>query len=107
DFKEKQWRLKGHAENASWEWVSSWAVMITKPSELGYDDGAYGLPPLNMGVVDIEGMATDPLVPEIAQTLSERRKGRRNSIQDRVAKATELVNSTDEQFLIWCDLNDE
>ena len=45
----QKWRLKGHAENKFWEWVASWGVMITKPSDLGYGDGAYNLPPLKIG----------------------------------------------------------
>src|SRR5699024_543527 len=107
DFKEKQWRLKGHAQKDFWKWVSDWAVMITKPSDLGYENGDFDLPPLNMKEVVINGKATDTLFPEIAQTLSERRKARRESLEKRVNKAAELVNKTDEQFLIWCDLNDE
>src|SRR5699024_8516780 len=39
----QKWRLKGHAEGKFWEWVANWAVLITKPSDLGYDDGAYDL----------------------------------------------------------------
>jgi len=107
DFKEKQWRLKGHAADKFWEWVSGWAVMITKPSDLGYEDGAFDLPPLNMKEVVIPSEAENSLLPEVAQTMLERRRARRESISDRVNKAAEIVNSTDEQFLIWCDLNDE
>src|SRR5699024_7732221 len=50
----QKWRLKGHAEDKFWEWVASWAVMVTKPSDLGYEDGAFDLPPLNMNEVVIE-----------------------------------------------------
>ena len=104
----QKWRLKGHAEDKFWEWVSSWAVMITKPSDLGYEDGAYDLPPLNMTELIVEGKPNEnELVPTFAQTLMERRQARRDSLHERVEKAAELVNSTDEQFLIWCDLNDE
>src|SRR5699024_4737447 len=104
----QKWRLKGHAESKFWEWVASWGVMVTKPSDLGYDDGAYNLPPLNMSEVVVEGVASEnELVPTFAQTLMERRRARRNSLNERVAKAAELVHATDEQFLIWCDLNDE
>jgi len=39
------WRIKGHAQKEFWRWVSSWAVMIRKPSDLGYDDGKFVLPP--------------------------------------------------------------
>jgi len=104
----QKWRLKGHAEDKFWEWVASWGVMITKPSDLGYDDGAYDLPPLNMQEVIVEGKANEnELVPTFAQTLMERRQARRDSLNERVEKAAELVHSTDEQFLIWCDLNAE
>lgn len=104
----QKWRLKGHAENKFWEWVASWGVMITKPSDLGYEDGAYDLPPLNMREIIVEGKPNEnELVPTFAQTLSERRQARRDSLHERVEKAAELVNSTDEQFLIWCDLNVE
>lgn len=104
----QKWRLKGHAENKFWEWVASWGVMITKPSDLGYGDGTYNLPPLNMEEIIVEGKPNEnELVPTFAQTLSERRQARRDSLQERVNKATELVHSTDEQFLIWCDLNAE
>lgn len=104
----QKWRLKGHAEDKFWEWVASWAVMITKPSDLGYDDGAFNLPPLNMSEIVVEA-EPDPneLVPTYAQTLSERRQARWESLEERVQKAVELVHSTDEQFLIWCDLNAE
>ena len=104
----QKWRLKGHAEDKFWEWVANWAVLITKPSDLGYDDGAYDLPPLNMQEIIVEGKANeDELVPTFAQTLSERRQARKDSLEERVQKAADLVNATDEQFLIWCDLNKE
>jgi hypothetical protein len=40
------WRLKGHAVESFWDWVASWARCMTRPSDLGFDDGAYNLPPL-------------------------------------------------------------
>lgn len=104
----QKWRLKGHAENKYWEWVASWAVLLQKPSDLGYEDGKYNLPPLNMYEVIVEvEPAEGQLIPTFAQTLQERREARRNSLKERVGKAIELANSTDEQFLVWCDLNVE
>jgi len=109
-----KWRLKGHAEDKFWEWIASWAVVIGKPSDLGYDDGDFILPPLNMyehivkvnGILEAEnGQLT--MVANIAQTLNERRAARRNSMQGRVEKAAELVNNSSEQWLVWCDLNAE
>ena len=94
------WRLRGHAEDAFWEWMCSWSVLIRRPSDLGYDDGAYDLPPLNTyeHVVNVEG--------EIAKTLSERLKARRNSLDARVAKAASLTPK-EGHFVWWCNLNDE
>src|SRR5699024_2206589 len=104
----QKWRLKGHAEDKFWEWVANWAVLITKPSELGYEDGAYDLPPLHMEEIIVEGKPNeDELVPTFAQTLSERRKARKDSMEERVQRAAELVNSTDQQFLVRCDVNAE
>ena len=109
-----KWRLKGHAEDKFWEWIASWAVVIEKPSDLGYEDGEFILPKLNMfeHVVEVDEiieMADGQLslVPNIAQTLNERRAARRNSMEGRVKKAAELANNSNEQWLVWCDLNAE
>ena len=105
----QKWRIKGHAESAFWEWVSSWAVMIQRPSDLGYDDGAFTLPPLNMHEIAVHTDKTLPgeIFPIEAQSLQERRDGRRSTLDDRVKACADLVNATDEQCLIWCDLNAE
>lgn len=105
-----KWRLKGHGVKRFWEWVASWAVMLTKPSDLGYDDEGFDLPPLNIHQItidaeNVEGLST--LFPTEAQTLLERRQARRDSTADRVAKCAEIVNSTDDTWLIWCGLNNE
>ena len=107
-----KWRLKGHAEDKFWEWVASWAVAMRKPSDLGYDDGRFILPKLTLHEHVVKspkshtvGQAT--LLPELAQTLTERRQARRESLEQRVQRAADLANSSDEQWLIWCDLNDE
>lgn len=106
----QKWRLKGHAESEFWKWVCSWAVMIRKPSDLGYDDGAFILPPLNIDQVTVHSETPSEgfLFAMEAQTLSERQKARRASISDRVTAATELIKKDpDAQWMVWCDLNDE
>lgn len=107
-----QWRLKGHAESAFWDWVSSWACVVTNPSILGYNDERYNLPPLNVKQVTVKSELQDDsgqmlLFPEATQTLQERAKARRDSTEDRVKKTCEIANSTDEQILVWCDYNKE
>lgn len=95
-----KWRLKGHAEGDFWRWMCSWSVLLRRPSDLGYDDGAYDLPPLEKmeHIVPVEGIA--------AKTLSERLGARRESIVERVARAVELVPE-DKSCVLWCNLNVE
>ena len=106
----QKWRLKGHAQDDFWKWVCSWAVMIRKPSDLGYDDGRFILPPLNLHeiVVDVDhSKAVDTLFQMEAKTLQERQRARKNSTEDRCRKAAEIANSSDEPWIIWCNRNDE
>jgi superfamily II DNA or RNA helicase len=107
----QDWRLKGHAEAEFWRWVCRWAAMIRRPSDLGYDDGAFVLPPLNfhehvVGVDHVTERKAGLLFAMEAHTLAERRAARCASIEDRVAKASELA-SQGGQWLVWCNLNDE
>lgn len=97
----QKWRLKGHAEAVFWRWVASWGVVLEKPSDLGYPDDQYILPPLTIHdqVIEVEG--------EPAKTLSQRQKARRETVAERVAAAAEIVNATAAPFLVWCDLNIE
>jgi superfamily II DNA or RNA helicase len=110
-----KWRLKGHATSKFWEWVCSWAVTIRKPSDLGYDDGDFVLPPLEIRDCTVEtprqaSTADDgqmALFAMEARTLNDQRKVRKDSLSLRVDAAASLANGNDEQWLVWCDLNDE
>ena len=105
-----KWRLKGHAEDDYWKWICSWAVMMRKPSDLGYDDEGFELPPLNLihHVVHSEKAPDGYLFTQEAQGLMERRQARRASLNERVEMCAEVVSAhPDEPWLIWCDLNDE
>jgi hypothetical protein len=103
-----KWRLKGHAVQLFWEWVASWAVMIRKPSDLGYEDGAFKLPELHYHQHVVPAYwSADSLFPVEAQTMDERRRARRESLEDRVKLCAELANGSTEPWLVWCDLNDE
>ena len=109
-----QWRLKGHAEQKFWEWVCSWAITIRKPSDLGYDDGAFQLPALRMfdHVVETprEQLPNEhgqvALFAQQALTLGDQRAVQRGSLAMRVAEAVTLANQP-RQWLVWCHLNDE
>ena len=105
-----KWRLKGHAEDRFWEWVATWAVVLTCPGDLGYPNDGYILPELVMHehLVEASTSMDDSLFGWVAKTLTERRDARRMSLRERCAKAAEIVSSDpDEQWVIWCDLNDE
>lgn len=104
-----KWRLKGHAEEEYWKWVCQWAVMLRQPSDLGYENGNFVLPPLNYHhhVVKSEHNLDGFLFPVEAQTLIERRNARRVSLNERVELCAALVNESTEPWLIWCDLNAE
>lgn len=102
------WRLKKHAVEKFWEWVASWAVLIRKPSDLGYSDEGYALPPIRhtQHVVSAD-WASDHLFPVEAKTLGDRRKARRDSLPQRVKQCADIVNLTTDQWIVWCDLNAE
>ena len=104
------WRLKGHARHLFWQWVSTWGAMVRKPSDLGFDDSLYALPPLHLHehTVETEMPLNGMLFAAEAQTLSERRDARRMSIDDRVRDCAAIVNTeAAEPWVVWCDLNAE
>lgn len=107
--KAQNWRFKGHAEEAFWRWVCSWARAARKPSDLGFDDSNFILPPLieNEHVVKSDTAAPDMLFNLPATNWREERAERRRTIQKRCEKAASLVADTKEPAVIWCHMNDE
>ena len=103
-----KWRFKGHAEVPFWRWVTSWARACRKPSDLGFEDGRFILPPLieNEHLVDIETPPDGMLFTLPAATLPEQREERKRTIQERCERAAELVDH-DQPAIIWCHMNDE
>lgn len=106
--KTQDWRLKGHARDLFWRWVAQWGAMVRKPSDLGFDDAGYDLPPLEYHEhIITTGNRDFELFPTEASDLSARRSARRDSIGDRVAECVSMVNGDDQPWVVWCDLNDE
>lgn len=109
----QEWRLKGHAEDDFWKWMASWSVMLQNPSDLGYDGSKYNLPKLHQIQHTVEAeyksnIDTGMLFPLEAQSMGERLKARRATIEDRCKKAAEIVNEKrDIPWVVWCNLNDE
>lgn len=108
----QEWRLKGHARDIFWRWVASWGAVIQKPSDLGYSDDGYSLPPLKMIEhvipVDIEDAhrAGNLFAAEV-RSLSDQRANRRATRAKRIEKAASIVLASTEPCVIWCELNDE
>lgn len=107
------WRLKKHARTQFWRWVASWGALLRKPSDLGYENARYDLPPLEIVQhvipADVEqARAQGLLFVEPAKTLTEQRQARRSSLTKRVAACAEIVNAeANEPWVVWCDINDE
>ncbi len=107
----QKWRLKGHAETEFWKWMASWAVMLRKPSDIGYPDEGYDLPPLRQQqhIVAADyapSLDTDLLFPMEARTMQERLGARRDTVDERVALAASITPA-DRPFVWWCNLNSE
>lgn len=105
-----KWRLKGHAVDRFWDWVSQWAVTVTSPSDLGYDAGCFDLPELEINTIVVESdspVDDTRLFAVEAVTLSDQQRARRTTIELKGDRIAQRVNSDDSQWLIWCDLNAE
>lgn len=106
-----QYRLKKHAIKDFWKWVSSWACSLSKPSDYGYKDDGFILPPLNINEeivsVDITKDSNGLLfrIPELSATSYHKEK--RISASDRAIRCKKLVDKIDGQVMIWCDTNYE
>ena len=88
----------------------SWAVNLRKPSDIGYEDGAFILPPLRYRehVVPTEEPREGMLFAVPAETLAERISARRDSVDARVAKCAEIVNAESQYaWIVWANLNAE
>lgn len=108
--------LYPHKVEEFWLWVSSWALYISLPSDLGYDDTGYALPPMDIRphmICDRYGEAMDKdgqykLLNDTAANLQQASREKKNSIAARSAKAKEIVDSDpDAHFILWHDREEE
>lgn len=104
------WRVKGHARGPMFRWMATWALAIRRPSDLGYPDGGYQLPPLDIRS-DLLAMDVVPEGQLFATDLGGvggRARVRRATLDARCGRAAELINSEPgEPWIAWCGLNDE
>jgi len=103
------WRLKRHGVEGFYRWLASWGMSIRKPSDLGYDDDGYNLPPLNVEpvYVSVDYSPDDQLFFTGMKGVSDRIAVRRETAEDRVHKTAEMVNASTDQWIVWCGLNSE
>jgi hypothetical protein len=105
----KTYRFRGHAERPFWQWVCSWARAMRKPSDYGFDDGQFILPPLK--IVEHVIKASRPrggmLFTMPAETLAEQREERRQTVEQRCQAVADMVKHTGKPFIVWCHLNEE
>lgn len=107
-----EWRLKKPAINDFWSWVASWSRMVTKPSDLGFSDDGYDLPPLNMHKTVLKVDTTTDTgeflfrIPDMSATSIHDEK--RRTCEDRADALAEIVaREPDEPWVLWCDTDYE
>lgn len=103
------WRMKGHAVEPFYRWMASWAVAMRKPSDIGYDDTGYNLPPLRIHEHIVEGDGgADTLFPELGlHGIGGRQKARRGSLDARLDATVNIIDEWGASWLAWCGLNTE
>ncbi len=107
-----------HKEEEFWLWVSSWAVFIERPSDLGYSDAGYDLPPFHVhrhrlpvdhSTAGFDSWGQGKLLREATTSISDGAREKRDSLQDRISRAKEIIAAAgpDKHWIIWHDLEDE
>jgi hypothetical protein len=106
------YRLKGHAAAAFWQWVGSWAVSLRKPSDLGYSDDGFTLPALALRheIVEVdltEGRGEGQLFRTPDLNATGLHKELRRTTVDRAEAVARLVNGNADAWVVWCNTNYE
>jgi len=109
EFRSGKYRFRGHSERDFWRWICSWARAVRKPSDLGFPDDDYKLPPLitREHVVSARAKADGWLFDLPAVGLAEQRHERSRTVTERCELAASLVAHTGKPFVSWCHLNPE
>lgn len=102
----QQWRLKGHAQDAFWDWVASWARCAETPADLGYDASRFVLPPLKIHRHKAAGDTRAPAGMLFAGDMSATTMHavKRETAQARADAIAELIRAEPgEPWVVWCD----
>ena len=103
----QKWRLKGWGASKFWDWLATWAVVISSPSDLGFDGSSYDLPPLSIEEVIIPSENKNALFADVAMGLSAARQAKKSSVHARVKACADYVNSLGEPCVVWAETNEE
>jgi len=105
----QEWRLKHHAEQPFFEWLSSWAIAMTKPSDLGYDDDGFILPKLNINThfVNVDYKPDDQLFFTGLKGVGDRAEVRQATIDDKLAVLSGIITKDSNQWIVWTGLQKE
>lgn len=105
------WRLKGHAVEPFWDWIASWARCISRPSDLGYSNDGFELPPLDIKQhiieQDLTADAEGALFRSVELSATSLHTEKRRTVDERAQRVAELVNASAEAWVVWCDTDYE
>lgn len=103
------WRLKGHAKQAFWDFVSTWAVMLSKPGDIGFSNEGYELPELKVIVdyIDTPKRNNGMLFNDVAVSATGYHNELRETINERMKRVSEIVNSSSDSWIVWIGHDEE
>lgn len=104
-----KWRLKGHCEQVFWDWVSGWAVMLSKPLDIGFNAEGYDLPDLNLieRTITTKHRDNGMLFNDVAVSATNFNAELRLTRVERLSQVIEIVNGSKDNFIIWIKQNEE
>ncbi len=104
-----KWRIKGHCNETFWNYVSEWAVMLSKPIDLGFKAEGYILPSLNMieKQIKTESRNNGQLFNDVAISATNFNQELRLTAIERLDQVVDIVNNSKENFIIWVKQNEE
>jgi hypothetical protein len=97
-----KWRIKGHATERFYQFIRQWAIMLSKPSDIGFDDAGYDLPAINYTEEQIKTPSRGfSLFNDMAVSATEFNKELKRTLTHRMERTAEIVSNTNESFIIW------
>jgi hypothetical protein len=103
-----KWRLKGHAQDVFWQWVTGWALIVSKPSDIGFDNTGYDLPPLHYHVHEISTEKKGNLLfNDTAVSATDFNGELRRTMKERLERTAQIVAANNDAHLVWIRHNEE